>query len=413
MKSVCQVVQMVYDLDVRVRRKAEALVAAGYSVDVLALRPESGQKNYVLNGVNVHTMSLGKKRGSLARYFYEYLAFFLWVFVRIPVLMRRRRYAVIDVNTLPDFLIFAPILGRWMGAKLLLDMHEITPEFFMSKYGIGDNTLAIRTLKFLEKISLAFADQVLTINKPIEDLFVRRGMPRSKSTIIMNSADEARFPGGAPAAAARVPEENGSFATGNFAMMYHGTLTEIYGLDIAIEAFAQAHGQMPGAELWILGSGPQRDGLIALANERGLASKVAFPGQVPSAEIPQWLDRCSVGILPIRRDVFLDFAFPNKLPEFVITGKAVIVSRLKAIRFYFSDDALAYFEPNNAVDLAREMVRIYKNPQLRAKLARNAGEEYLPIRWCVMKARYLSLIGQMAGADGEPVQEFETTAARQ
>jgi glycosyltransferase involved in cell wall biosynthesis len=409
MKSVCLVVQMVYDLDVRVRRKAEALVAGGYSVDVLALRPDSGQKDYVLGGVHVHTVSLGKKRGSLLRYFYEYFAFFLWVFVRIPILMRRRNYAVIDVNTLPDFLIFAAILGRWMGAKLLLDMHEITPEFFMSKYGIEENTFAIRALKFLEKISLAFADQVLTINKPIEDLFVRRsGMPRSKSTIIMNSADEARFPGSPASTAAQVGGERD-----HFAMMYHGTLTEIYGLDIAIEAFAQAQEQMPGAELWILGSGPQRDGLIALAKERGLVSKVIFPGQVPSAEIPRWLDRCTVGILPIRRDVFLDYAFPNKLPEFVITGKAVIVSRLNAIRSYFSDDALAYFEPNNAADLAREMIRVYGDPQLRARLARNAGEEYVPIRWSVMKERYLRLVGQMAGTEFEPVQEFETTAARQ
>ncbi|HXP87586.1 MAG TPA: glycosyltransferase family 4 protein [Bryobacteraceae bacterium] len=413
MKSVCLVVQMVYDVDVRVRRKAEALVAAGYSVDVLALRPDSGQKKYALNGVQVHTVSLGKKRGSLVRYFYEYFAFFLWVFVRIPILMRRRHYAVIDVNTLPDFLIFAPILGRWMGAKLLLDMHEITPEFFMSKYGIGENTFAIRTLKFLEKISLQFADQVLTINKPIEDLFVRRGMARSKSTIIMNSADEARFQGGSPAAAATVGGERKKESRENFAMMYHGTLTEIYGLDIAIEAFAQVHEQMPGAELWILGSGPQRDRLIALARERGLASKVTFPGQVAAAEIPRWLDRCSVGILPIRRDVFLDYAFPNKLPEFIITGKAVIVSRLNAIRSYFSDDALAYFEPNSARDLAREMVRIYGDSQLRAKLARTAREEYAPIRWSVMKERYLSLIGQMAGEKTEPVQEFETTAARQ
>ena len=134
MKSVCFVVQNVYDFDPRVRRKAEALVAAGFSVDVLALRPSDGKKSYVLNGVNVRTVSLGKKRGSLARYFLEYATFFLWTFVRVTLQMLRRRYAVIDVNSLPDFLIFAPVLARWMGAKLILDLHEIMPEFYMSKY---------------------------------------------------------------------------------------------------------------------------------------------------------------------------------------------------------------------------------------------------------------------------------------
>src|SRR2546428_789784 len=137
MKSICFVVQGVYDFDPRVRRKAEALVDAGYSVDVLALRSSNGKKIYTLKGVNVRTVSLGKKRGSRARYFFEYAAFFGWAFLRLSLQMRRRRYAVIDVNTLPDFLIFAPVLARWMGAKLVLDLHEITPEFYISKYGIG------------------------------------------------------------------------------------------------------------------------------------------------------------------------------------------------------------------------------------------------------------------------------------
>src|SRR5882762_6555932 len=101
-------------------------------------------------------------RGSLARYSYAYAAFFLWVFVRVPLLMRRRGYAVIDVNTLPDFLIFAPVLARWMGASLILDMHEITPEFYMSKYGISDNSRLIGLLTWLERISFDFADHVLT-----------------------------------------------------------------------------------------------------------------------------------------------------------------------------------------------------------------------------------------------------------
>src|SRR2546423_12073747 len=108
LESVCLIAQSDYQVDPRVRRKAEALTAVGYSVDVLALRPADGQKSYTLNGVNVRTISLGKRRGSLARYVFEYAAFFLWAFVRVTRQMLERHYAVVDVNTLPDFLIFAP-----------------------------------------------------------------------------------------------------------------------------------------------------------------------------------------------------------------------------------------------------------------------------------------------------------------
>jgi glycosyltransferase involved in cell wall biosynthesis len=404
MKSACVLVQNVYDFDPRAKRKAEALVAAGFSVDVLALRPPDGKKSYVLNGVNVRTVSLGKKRGSLPRYFLEYVTFFLWTFVRVPLQMLRKRYAVIDVNSLPDFLIFAPILARWMGAKLILDLHEITPEFYMSKYHIAENAGIVRMLKFLETISTRFADRVITINKPIEDLLASRGLPRWKSTVIVNSADESRFsanplPPGAPAP--RDPEK--------FVMMYHGTLTHIYGLDIAIEAFALAHKDMPAAELWILGSGSEKEALADLAEARGLASKVRLIGRVPASEIPAWLSQCDIGILPIRRDAFLEFAFPNKLPEFIIMGKTAFVSRLKAIRHYFSEDALAYFESNNPDDLARQMVHIYRNPQLRTRMALKAREEYAPIRWGLMKQRYLTLIGDLTGTAGPLATEDSRT----
>ncbi len=396
MKTACFVVQNHYDADPRVRRKAEALVAAGYSVDVLSLRDSHDQKKYVLNGVNVRTVSVGKRRGSLSRYAFEYAIFFLWVFFRAPVQMLQRRYAMIDVNSLPDFLAFAPVLAKWMGARVVLDLHELAPEFYMSKYRAPADARPIRLLRFLERISGRFADHVITINEPAADLFASRGLPRPKITVIMNAVDEERFR--ASAAASSTAGRPGS---GKFVMMYHGTLTELYGLDIAIRAFARVHQEIPQAELWILGSGTEQESLARVAQECGMTSKVRLVGRVPATEIPQWLNQCDAGILPIRRDVFLDFAFPNKLPEFIITGKPVLISRLKAIRHYFSEDSLAFFEPENEADLARQMVRLYQDPQLRARLPLKAAEEYRPICWEVMRQRYLNLVAELVGAPEE------------
>jgi glycosyltransferase involved in cell wall biosynthesis len=391
MKSVCILLQNWYDFDARVRRKAEALISAGYSVDVLALAGPDGKKSYTLKGVNVRTLSLGKKRGSLVRYAFEYALFFVWCLFRLSLLMWRKRYDVIDINTLPDFLVFAAVPARWMGAKLVLDMHEITPEFYMSKYRLAENSWTIRILRYLEKISFDCADYVITIHEPILDLLVRRGLRPSKAIVIMNAADEARF------------ESNSGLVDGMrgpdaFVMMYAGTINHIYGLDLAIEAFSVAHQEMPGAELWIIGSGSEEASLASLAKELGLTAKVRMIGSVASTEVPKWLRTCDVGILPIRRDVFLEYAFPNKLPELIISDKPVLMSRLKTIRHYFSDGALAYFEPNNPKDLANQMIRLHDDPRLRARLAVRAKEEYAPIRWEVMKERYLRLIDQAAGS---------------
>jgi len=193
-----------------------------------------------------------------------------------------------------------------------------------------------------------------------------------------------------------------------FAMMYHGTLTRIYGLDLAIEAFSRVHEQMPGAELWILGFGPEERALKTLVDDRNLTSKVKMPGAVRSKEVAAWLGRCDVGILPMRRDVFLDFAFPNKLSEFIVTKTPVLVSRLRTIRQYFSEEAVAYFEPHDIDDLAQQMTNLYRDREQRARLAAQARVEYDPIRWDVMKERYLTVLDGLIDPALRPVR---TTAA--
>jgi glycosyltransferase involved in cell wall biosynthesis len=385
-------VQNHYDMDIRVRRKAEALVAAGYAVDVLGLRPRRAtEKSYVLNAVNVHTLSLGKQRGSLGRYVFEYFIFLCWAWWKMTQLSRRRPYDIVDVNNLPDFLVFAGFLAKWKGAKLVFDMHEITPEFFMSKYQVDANHWLVLLSLGIERISMRFADYVITINDPVQRLLEGRGLLPGGSTVIMNSVDESLFQEGAKVASPPDP----SAGKAKFVMMYHGTLTRIYGLDIALEAFAQAHADMPGAEFWILGKGPEERALRDQVRRLGLDDKVRFIGPVLPQEVPAWLRRSDAGVLATRQDVFLDLSFSNKLSEYIIMDKPVIASRIRTVRHYFSEEALAFFEPGNPADLARQMARLYRDHPLRGQFARQAAREYKPICWEVMKKRYLVLMAKL------------------
>jgi glycosyltransferase involved in cell wall biosynthesis len=103
-----------------------------------------------------------------------------------------------------------------------------------------------------------------------------------------------------------------------------------------------------------------------------------------------------VGVLATRQDVFLDFSFSNKLSEYIIMDKAVIASRLRTIAHYFSDEAVLFFKPNEADSLATQMVRIYGDTALRQRLAQRAKVEFEPIKWQVMKERYLALVARLS-----------------
>jgi glycosyltransferase involved in cell wall biosynthesis len=409
MKSICILLQSHYETDIRARRKAEALVAAGYSVDVFALRSSySKGADYTIDGVNLYTVELGKKRGSLLRYLYEYLYFFFWAAFKLVRMMGKRRYAIIDTNNLPDFLVFAAAWGRWRGAKVVLDMHEITPEFYISKYKMKPDSLMIRLLEIVEQWSLRYADAVININHPIEDVLVERGMTREKSTIIMNSVDEEFFGTAAKSNAAPPVKSDATFV-----MMYHGTVTHIYGLDIAVDAFGKVHDKMPGAELWIVGTGTEKDRLAEQVKQLGLEGKVRLIGRVLPQEIPAYLKRCDMGVLATRQDIFLDLSFSSKLSEYIIMGKSVIASRLKTINRYFSDKSLAFFEPNNGDDLAGQMLKMYQNPSLRAEFSEQARKEFAPIRWEVMRDRYLKLVADLCGQATVAQDKPESEAAAQ
>lgn len=380
---VCMVVQNYYQIDPRVRRKADALVKRGHMVDVIALREPQQAQVYELSGVTVYTVPLQKMRSGRLRYLYEYGVFWVLAFFLLTFLFITRRYDVIDVNTLPDFLVFAALVPKLMGSRVMLDMHEVMPEFYMSKFGVPADHWIVRLVKWQERLSFQFADQVITINDSIKDVLEKRGLPPDKVMVIMNSADGALFAGRWPA--------QSDHSNKHFTLMYHGTLTSIYGLDIALHAFALAGRQMPDAEFWIVGDGPEYAGLQSLARELDLSDNVKFIGSVPQQDIPIWLTQCSVGVLATRQDPFLDLSFSNKLPEYIVMGKPVIVSRLETIRRYFSEEALAFFDPHNETDLARRMVELYENSDRRRELAERAAQEYAPIDWSVMKHRYLDL----------------------
>jgi len=388
-KRICMVVQNYYKIDPRVRREADALVDHGHMVDVLALREDkNGHQQFILNGVHVYTIYLSKKRAGKWRYIGEYLCFFILAGIWLAWRTIKFRYDAIQVCTLPDFLVFSAIIPKLFGALVILDMHEVMPEFFMSKYGVPENHLIIHLLKWQEKLSMKFADKVILINDPIKELLEQRGLPKGKAAVVMNSVNEKLF------AVTQDLQQNQNQA---FVFMYHGTLTPIYGLDIALKAFANVHELLPDAEFWIIGDGPERNKLESLARHLGVKDIIKFLGTLPQQEIPAWLALCDVGVLPTRQDSFLDLSFSNKLPEYIIMGKPVIISRLKSIRRYFSENALAYFEPHDQYDLAQKMVQLYHNPVQRDGLVEKSTQEYSAISWDVMKTRYLNIMEKNAG----------------
>jgi glycosyltransferase involved in cell wall biosynthesis len=379
-KKVCLIVQNPYPRDVRIRKEAMALISKGHKVSVIALCDPKESRKEVVDGVTVYRIALPKKREGILRYLYEYSAFFLHSIFKLNKLDLQENFDVVQISTLPDFLVFCALIQKLKGRRIVLDMHEIMPEFFMSKFGVGFRHPVVRLLIFLERISLKFADAVITVNDPIKMIFQKRAIPQKAITVVMNSVDESAV------------KNNGKRPHANFNCVYHGTITDIYGLDTAIKSFAKACRGCRDMAFHIFGNGPELSELKELTKRLGIQQSVVFHGLISHAEVFERLAEMDLGILASRKDAFLNLSFSNKLAEYIWLKIPVACSDLDSTKYYFTDEHLLFFEAGNIDELARKIKFAYANKENVAKMAELAYEEYREHGWGVMAQRYSRVI---------------------
>lgn len=77
-----------------------------------------------------------------------------------------------------------------------------------------------------------------------------------------------------------------------------GSLRRWEGLDLAVRCLARLRDRFPDVRLAIVGEGPEREALSALAAEEGVADRVVLVGSVPHGELPLWYDRIDLFVVP-------------------------------------------------------------------------------------------------------------------
>jgi glycosyltransferase involved in cell wall biosynthesis len=387
---VCVVRQHYVPQDTRVLREVTALADAGYEVDVLCVRKPGEATREQLGRVRIRRLAAVPGPGSgRARYLLRYL----WFFVRAAVLVTlghlRRRYQVVQVNSVPDALVFAAAVPRLTGARVLLDLQECMPEFFATKFGTSMSHPAVRLLIRLEQASIAFATAVVTPTAQLRELFVARGGDPAKISVVMDGADEEVF--------RRRPQARPE--PGRFTLISHGTIEERYGLDTAVEAVARLCAQIPGLRLRIYGEGSDKPRLARLARDCGVADQVWFSaGFVPFCELVEALSTADVGVVAMKRDAFRDVTLPGKLFDFVAMGLPAAVSRTRSVEETFGEDCFEYFTSGDAEDLARALRRLYEDPDGRARLADRACRVMEPYRWPAQRQAYLAVVDGLLNA---------------
>jgi glycosyltransferase involved in cell wall biosynthesis len=391
-RRICMVVYAFYENDTRVMQYADALVERGDRVDVIALRRSDALPEYeVLRGVHVHrSQSRTVNEKGLYAYGSRILRFTLAAALHLRRLHRQHSYDLVHVHNVPDTLVFAAAYPKWKRVPIILDIHDLLPEFFASKFRVEHSSPTFRLLTWMERLSAAFATHIIVAN----DLWCQRLAARSsrpeKCSVVRNRPDLSIFRGSTG---------KRTKPAGKFLMTYPGSLNWHQGLDVAIAAFAKVADQMLDAEFHIYGEGAAKPSLIALVKDLRLEDRIVFHDMLPSRDVAEVMAMTDLAIEPKRStSAFGNEALSTKILEFMCLGVPVIASRTAIHQYYYDESIIQYYSNDDADELAMLMLRLKNDPARRNAMAARARRYAELNTWDARKGDYLRQVDTMVSA---------------
>jgi glycosyltransferase involved in cell wall biosynthesis len=234
-------------------------------------------------------------------------------------------------------------------------------------------------------------------------IFSARSCRPEKVEVVMNSPDGEIFPFRAPSSQVSANQARRK----SFVIMYHGSLVERNGLDLAVEALARVRETLPAAELRIYGPRtPFLDRVMDAAKSKGLQTAVHYLGPRRLEDLVGEIENCDVGVIPNHRNSFTDINTPTRIFEYLALGKPAIAPRTSGIQDYFCKESLVFFDPGDAEGMARSIEFVSSHPVEVLEIVKRGQEVYREHFWEKERLRLIELV---AGLLDKGIKKTDST----
>jgi glycosyltransferase involved in cell wall biosynthesis len=258
------------------------------------------------------------------------------------------------------FFLAGALLARRRGLPFLLEVNSPLAEE-RARFG----RLKLRRLaRAVEAFVWRRADRALPVTDVLASHLLAAGVPRERIAVVSNGIDLEDFPS---------PGIGPGSATG--AMLgFVGFVRDWHGLDAVVRGIAAEPEGSTRLSLLVVGEGPARAGLEALAAVLGVADRVRFTGLAGRAEIPGLLAGFDIALQPAA----VGYASPLKVFEYMAAGRAIVAPDQPNLREVLEHGRTALlFDPDTPGALWRAVRRLAADPELRARLGAAARTEVL------------------------------------
>jgi phosphatidylinositol alpha-mannosyltransferase len=155
----------------------------------------------------------------------------------------------------------------------------------------------------------------------------------------------------------------------NYKILFLGRLDRRKGLPELLKAFSVVKNKLKDAILIVAGRGPLEKKCKKLARKLKIENSVFFEGFIPENEVPSYYSSCDVYCSP----AIGGESFGIVLLEAMACKKPVLASRIKGYDFIIKDGFNGiFFNPQDPKDIAKKIIKILKDKNLREKISKNA-----------------------------------------
>jgi predicted glycosyltransferase/glycosyltransferase involved in cell wall biosynthesis len=286
-------------------------------------------------------------------------------------------------------------VGRRKGVPVLYEVRGLWHDSAVANGRLDPASDSYRDRQKIFLKAMHDVDSVVTLAQTMKDEFVGQGVPASKIDLVPNGVDLVRFKD--------TREESSLKATlgldpNDFVLGYIGSVRELEGLHLLIEAAAGLVSFGAPIRVVIAGNGPALDGLKRLATSFGIAHRVNFLGHIPHDQISAYYDVLDAVVIPRTRSKVTELVTPLKPLEAMAAAKPLIVSDVAALtEIVRHDETGLVFEAGDADDLWRMCARLMNSSELRTTLG-EAGRRWVRSErgWLDLVARYVPIYEGLA-----------------
>ena len=362
-----------YPPDIRVENEAISLMNGGHVVHILSYRFSSLKSYEIIKGIHVHRFRIPEQVAKKSLGLILVLPFFRIIWgIMIKRLLRKYKFHAVHIHDLP-LCIFTRMLKR-KGYLVIADMHENYPHMvaeqpYMKRFP-GKFILPERKWFKKEKRWLTRADKVVVVAPEMKERLLKEQNISKGIIVVPNTYSLSSF----QADQVSIHDLASRFAN-EFVVSYIGGFDASRGIHLLLEATSRLKNQIPHLRLLLVGDGIYMNDLREHSQSLGISEIVSFEGWQPSSHVRSYINCSSVCVIPHLRSAQTDNSSPNKLFQYMYSGKPVITSNCRSLEKIVRETRCGlFFKDRDSDDLADKILFIYNNPELAGQMGRKGNE---------------------------------------